>query len=208
MESKSKVVVATEILKQLFEQAGIPGVIDIQPLGDGEYNALYSGTSQGKEYVVKIAPANAEHALTYEQGLMAHEVAMLRLISSKTSIKVPQIFAFDVSKKLIASDYFIMEKLPGTPLHHKDWTSQAKEQAWNRIVENVAELHQIKGDRYGYSQNGMHPNCASRITSDDFELDFGRRQIRTLLRKRQETASLRRRPSSHSRVRRIAAGSF
>jgi fructosamine-3-kinase len=158
MESKSKVTLSNDVLQRLFERHGIFGVTDFQPLGDGEYNSLYCAKNQENEYVIKIAPTNDAHSLTYERDMMAQEVATYQWMRAKTAIRVPIVYAFDESKTLIPSTYFIMEKLPGKPLHHNDWTLGEKKQAFAKTIENVAALHRVLGEGFGYPQNGLHSN--------------------------------------------------
>jgi Ser/Thr protein kinase RdoA (MazF antagonist) len=68
MISRAKYKISTTAIAELFEAAKIGGVTDIAPLGAGEYNAVFAVKADGKEYAVKIAPAEDAVVLKYEQG--------------------------------------------------------------------------------------------------------------------------------------------
>ncbi len=67
MISKTKYPVTNEQIEKLFNKAGFKNIGNIAPLGDGEYNAVYSVTADSKNYAIKIAPAPDCEVLTYEK---------------------------------------------------------------------------------------------------------------------------------------------
>jgi fructosamine-3-kinase len=114
MRSKTKLTIDPEIIKNLFDKAGIHGAENIAPLGAGEYNSVYAVGAAGKAYAIKIAPHPSATILTYEQDMMAQEIYYYELMANQAGINVPQIFYVDFSKEEIPAEYFIMQHLPGT----------------------------------------------------------------------------------------------
>lgn len=165
MKSKTKHYVDIAKIKQIFAQANLGEVTSIESLDAGEFNTAYFVMANSKEYVIKIAPNSKEHLLTYENDLMAKEVAFYHLIEAKTSVKTPHIYCYDNSKTIIASDYFIMEKLNSKPMTACKLTKQERKNAYLKVGEAVAELHKIKGEKFGYEQNKLYDNWYLAISS-------------------------------------------
>ncbi|MCC8023547.1 MAG: aminoglycoside phosphotransferase family protein [Clostridiales bacterium] len=165
MRSRTKYPLDHAMITQLFREAGISGVADIAPLGAGEYNAVFSARAQGREYVLKVAPARDVPVLTHERGMMAAEVFWYRQMRENTSIRVPQVFAQDFGRKLIPADYFIMEKLTGKQMDQMDFTKEEKAQTNAVLARMAAQIHQIRNDRFGFIQNGLHEDWYQAIRS-------------------------------------------
>ena len=132
MISRTKYKTDNATIEKLFVNAGITGVTRIAPLGAGEYNAVYSVTAKGKEYALKISPADDDHVLTYENKMMLSEVFWYQQIQEHTDIAVPKIFYTDFDQTLIPADYFIMEKLPGEQMDKMEF-SNALAEIWMLI---------------------------------------------------------------------------
>ncbi len=157
MISRTKYNLTEDEVKALFTQNGITGVTDIVPLGEGEYNAVFSATGvDQKKYAIKIAPSSAVAVMTLEKNMMASELYWYQKIREHTSIRVPEVYAADLTKDKLNADYFIMEKLNGTALHKTEFTDAEKTESALILVKMAAEVHTIKNDRFGYVQNGLH----------------------------------------------------
>lgn len=156
MISRTKYKISPAAVAQLFEAANISGVTDIAPLGAGEYNAVFSARANGKEYAVKIAPAEGTVVLAYEQGMMRAELFWYQQMREHSPIPVPQIYHTDLDKKLIPVNYFIMEKLPGLTLGKMEFSEAEKAGSAAELARMAAQLHKIKNDRFGYIQCGLH----------------------------------------------------
>ena len=165
MKSKSKWVMDSQSIIALFDTAGIEGITNIRPLGNGEYNSIFSGISSGKEYVIKIAPKGNCHTLTYENDMIKQEVYFYSLIHDKTNIKVPDIYYSDFTCKQTQSSFFIMEKLMGKQINQTQLTTTEKATVQLKIAEMVAQMHLIKNDKFGYRQNTLYDNWYLAITS-------------------------------------------
>jgi Predicted aminoglycoside phosphotransferase len=164
MNSKSKLVLSEETIKKLFERAGIPGAENIEPLGAGEYNAVYSADAGGKYYAIKIAPKDTDSSLAYEKDLMSSEILFYGLMK-KAGIRVPAIYYSDTDKSAIPSSYFIMERLRGDDLGRARLTPGEKKEAQKKLAELAARLHSIKGEKFGYVQNALYGDWHSALVS-------------------------------------------
>ena len=158
MISKTKYHVDNATIVKLFAAAGIEGVTDIAPLGAGEYNAVYSAKAGDQEYVLKIAPDKELSVLNYEKNMMASEVFWYQQISEHTSVVVPKIYYSDYQKKLIPTDFFIMEKLPGQQMDQIEMSEQEKSEANAQMARMLAQIHKIKNDKSGYIQDKLYDN--------------------------------------------------
>ncbi len=158
MRSKTKPEIDPGTIVKLFEKADITGATDIAPLGAGEYNSLYAVNAGGAAYAIKIAPQDLSKILTYEQQMMAQEVYYYGLMANQAQIRVPEIFYVDFSKKTIPCEYFIMERLPGKQVDQVELSEDQKAKVERELASMVARMHAVKGEKFGYRQNGLHDN--------------------------------------------------
>jgi fructosamine-3-kinase len=158
LRSKTKLEVDAGTIVKLFESAGIASAGNVSPLGAGEYNSVYAVDAGEKGYVIKIAPKASARILTYEQQMMAQEVYYYDLMATRAGIRVPEIYCADFSKSMIPSEYFIMERLRGVQMNRAKLSHQQKRQAEAKLAELVARMHTVKGEQFGYRQNGLHDN--------------------------------------------------
>jgi len=156
--SKTKFPIEKQKIISLFHAAGIDGVIRTFPLGAGEFNTVYQVSTEDREYVIKIAPADDAPILTYEKGMMRAELRWYEQLREKTTIKVPTVYFEDFRRILIPTDYFIMEKTPGTPMNQMNFTAEEKAESIRAVARMAAQMHHIKNDRFGYIQNRLFDN--------------------------------------------------
>lgn len=154
MRSRSKYELNEDQIRMLFQKAGIEGITDIGPLGDGEFNSVYSVDAGGQGYALKVAPLGTKNALTYEHGMMEQEVYYYGLMEA-AGIHVPKVYHSDFSCTDIKTSYFIMERLQGHQLDKADLTDPEKQEADRELIEMVAKMHGTKGDGFGYRQMGL-----------------------------------------------------
>lgn len=165
MKSKTKYFIDEEKIKEIFSLAKLGDAINISELKAGEFNAAYFVATEDREYVLKIAPLNNKNTLTYEKDIMEREVAFYKCISEQTDVKTPYIYFHDDTKHIIPSNYFIMEKLCSIPLSDCKIEKVERDNAYSKIGEMVASLHNIKGKGFGYEQNGLQNNWYEAIKS-------------------------------------------
>lgn len=156
MVSKTKYAVSQDTIRALFHDAGLEPVASIAPLGAGEFNAVFAVTAGGREYALKIAPTDDAPILAYEKGMMRAEVFWYEQMRAHTSIRVPEVYVTDFSRKRIPTDYFIMEKLPGKTLDQMGFSKTEKQRAAAEVAKMTAQLHKIKSDQFGYVQSGLY----------------------------------------------------
>ena len=163
MVSRTKYQIDNPTIETLFCAANIEGVTNIAPLGAGEYNAVFSVTAGGKEYVLKIAPTEDIPVLTYEKDMMASEVHWYQVMKDAGLISVPDIYFTDFSKQLIPAHYFIMEKILGQQLDKIDLSETEKTEAAAATAKMVAQMHKSKNDKFGYIQNELYEDWHQAI---------------------------------------------
>lgn len=156
MKSKTKYFVSESNIVEIFAVAGLGDVTNVAELSAGEFNSAYRVTANGAEYVLKIAPKDNENTLTYEADIMAREVEFYRLIAEKTDVKTPKIYFYDDTLSIIPTKYFIMEMLDSRPLNTVKLSKLERQSVSKLTGEMVAKLHTIKGDGFGYEQNGLY----------------------------------------------------
>ena len=76
----------------------------------------------------------------------------MRLVQQQTSMPVPTIYAYDTSRQLLGSDYFIMNYVPGTPLHkmRDSLTSDENTAIDHQLGHYLSEMNAIQGKAFGY----------------------------------------------------------
>ncbi len=128
----------------------------IQELKDGWFNAAYSITlADGRELVLKIAPAQTVDVMSYEKQIMLTEVAAMRLVQQNPAIPVPHIYFFDQSLSVCDSAYFFMQKMPGANLEQLRATLEPTLQAAvdRQIGAIMREINSFTGSYFGYEGN-------------------------------------------------------
>ena len=163
MQSRTKYPIDEAGIFRLFAANGIEGVLHAEPLGDGEFNAVYLVHGAQKNYVLKIAPREGAPVMAYETDMMQSEIAWYARMREQTSIRVPAVYAADFSKSVLPVDYFIMEYLPGEPLNKAALTQEQREEATGLLCQMAAQLHGIQNDRFGYPQLGLHESWYAAI---------------------------------------------
>lgn len=158
MISRTKYDITREKIKEIFEKAGIHGAHGIEPLTAGEYNAVFSVSAGGNDYVLKIAPLPSVRVLTYEKDMMRSEVFWYETMRNKTDILTPKIFFKDFSRTLIPCNYFIMEKIDGKTLDKAKLSDEEMKSVRRETAHMIAELHKIGADKFGYIQNTLYDN--------------------------------------------------
>lgn len=170
MRSRTKYQIDTHEIPRLFEAAGIPNARAVAPLGDGEFNAVFSAEAGGHEYVIKIAPPNELPVLSYEKNMMEAEAFWYRMLRERAKIRVPEVFVCGVSQNALPVPYCIMERLPGVPLHKAALTPQERAFAADETARMTARMHAVFGERYGYVQCGLHDTWHAAVSAMSAQL--------------------------------------
>ena len=152
MKSKTKYNATETEIKIEFLKAGIGEPSLTEPLGDGEFNAAYKVTVQGKDYVLKIAPPKGATVVNHEHNMMTAEVFWYGKMRENTKILIPKIYYEDFSQDTIKSDCFIMEMMYGEPLWKVNADAALNESIQEKKIAMLAQIHAIKNDKFGYVQ--------------------------------------------------------
>ena len=117
MKSKTKNRLSQEKIRELvrihFGQDCKTG--KITELKGGMFNAIYriERIKEKDAIILKVGVIPGTTLLTYERDIMPVEVECYRMIREQTTVPVPEVLAYDFSKKHISSNYFFMTELTG-----------------------------------------------------------------------------------------------
>jgi aminoglycoside phosphotransferase (APT) family kinase protein len=121
-------------------------------LTGGYFNAAYDLLlSDGRAMILKISPSEATDTLSYEHNIMATEVAAMQLMKAKGTAPVPEVYAYDNSKKFISSDFFFMEKIIGQPYNEikEELSLQQRISIETELGRYSAIINKIQGAHFG-----------------------------------------------------------
>lgn len=152
MDNGIKHKVTKERLSLLMEQTFGVAAKESEELSDGWANTAYRvELSDGKTVIVKVAPQASVKMMSYEKGLMKTEVETLRRMKEIGGIPVPAVLAYDAVGDILGSEYFIMEKLEGTPYNKvKDSLSEAERYGIEfELGTYNRRINELVGERFG-----------------------------------------------------------
>ncbi len=156
MKSKTKNLLSEEQIKTLVKVnfGDLCKVGSVTELKGGMFNSVYliERINEKDKIVLKVGVIPGTTLLTYEQDVMPTEVKCFQLIEEQTTIPTPKILAYDFSKKHINSNYFFMTAMDGISLNKisRKMEKQNLEKIRTELAGYFAQLHQIKGDYFGY----------------------------------------------------------
>lgn len=166
VKSKTKYIPSSnEQIINLFAKNGIMDIKRIEPLGNGEFNAVFRVVTPQKEYAVKLAPASTTKVLTYETDMIKAEVYWYRQINEHTDIHVPEIYVSDFSNEILPTSCFIMEMMKGEPLYTVEMSATEKARIQEEKLRMLAQIHGIHHDKFGYIQMKLYPTWYEAIRS-------------------------------------------
>jgi aminoglycoside phosphotransferase (APT) family kinase protein len=122
-------------------------------LTDGMYNAVYLiELADGQKSVLKVAPSDHVKVLRYEKNIMRAEVDVLRLVRAQTEVPVPEVLAYDTSRRLMDNDYYLMAFIPGVGLQklRKQFSVEDQRAIDFRTGEYLRQINTITGPCFGY----------------------------------------------------------
>ncbi|HEY4084111.1 MAG TPA: aminoglycoside phosphotransferase family protein [Burkholderiaceae bacterium] len=143
--------------RKAFNGLGVDdGDTAIRELKDGWFNAAYSvRLADGRDAILKIAPAARAEVMRYERNIMETEVATMRLVKQKASIPVPAIYFYDDAHDVCDSSYFFMEKIEGANLDHASATLPPAQMPVieREIGQIIRDVNAFSGSYFGYDGN-------------------------------------------------------
>lgn len=159
MESNTKKYVSKYDAKKLFEESGIGAAEIVKECETGEFNTVYSVKSNGKKYYLKFGNDDSTPTLSYENDMLKAELAAYAALEG-TDVLRPAIVFADTSREKINVDYFISEGLDA-PLQGLTFPNlKARKRVMYQLGADVAKIHAVKGEDFGYFQLGKEPTWA------------------------------------------------
>ena len=122
-------------------------------LSDGMFNSAYLlELADGQKIVLKVAPPDDVRVLQYEKNILMTEVEVLRLLRAQTEVPVPEVMAYDTTRRLLPNDFFLMSWVPGLGLHklRGQLPAGALGAVDRRVGEYVRQINAIHGPLFGY----------------------------------------------------------
>lgn len=154
MHSRTKANVTREQILQMIELSGIKEVSKIEELTGGEFNIAFMIYTLDDRYILKIGPDKGTNMLTYEKGIMEIELWAYEQLRRNTNIKIPEIIY--ASHEIIGNHWFIMSVLKGKLLCDEILTQDEMYNWQYQFGQALAQIHNIKNDKFGYIQLGLH----------------------------------------------------
>lgn len=154
MDSTTKAKVTDDQISKMVELANIKDVTKIEELKGGEFNLAYKIFTKNSDYILKIGPDKNTNTLKYEKGIMEIELWAYEEIKNNTNIKIPKIIFS--SNEIIGNHWFIMSVIEESLFCDAKLTDEEYYNWQFQFGENLAELHNIKNEKFGYQQIGLH----------------------------------------------------
>ncbi|WP_338551404.1 aminoglycoside phosphotransferase family protein [Paenibacillus sp. KS-LC4] len=153
MDNEIKLKLSTQQLAQIAQHHFGRELAHSRELTDGWANTAYELTlKDGIRSVIKVAPTAVGALMRYEQDMMNTEVEVMRLVSRDHRLPVPEVYAYDQSRLLVPTDYFVMQRLEGEPYNKvkESFTQEEREQIEFQLGQYNACLNELMGERFGY----------------------------------------------------------
>lgn len=159
MESYTKSNVSKSEAKRLFEEAGL-GVVDaIKEVEAGEFNTIFQIRSGENRYFIKFGSSPEVKVLSYEKDILNTEITFYETLEG-SAVKRPQVVFSDKTREKVGVDYFVMEALNVSLLGYTFPSVKQRKRFSYQLGANLAELHKIKGEGFGYPQCGLKQTWA------------------------------------------------
>lgn len=159
MESYTKSNVSKSEAKKLFEEAGL-GVVDaIKEVEAGEFNTIFQIRSGENRYFIKFGSSPEVKVLSYEKDILNTEITFYETLEG-SAVKRPQVVFSDNTREKVGVDYFVMEALNVSLLGYTFPSVKQRKRFSYQLGANLAELHKIKGEGFGYPQCGLKQTWA------------------------------------------------
>ncbi|SFE26574.1 Phosphotransferase enzyme family protein [Paenibacillus algorifonticola] len=153
MDNEIKLKLDSQQLGQIAQHHFGRELAHSRELTDGWANTAYQLTLvDGFQSVLKVAPTAVGALMRYEQDMMKTEVEVMRLVSQDRRIPVPEVYAYDQSRSLVPTDYFIMQWLEGESYNKvkESFTQEEREQIEHQLGEYNACINEFSGEKFGY----------------------------------------------------------
>ena len=155
MDSFSKIPLSASIARDIVRQhfGADRQLAAYEELREGFFNAAaLLELDDGLKCVLKAAPPQEVKVLSYEKDLMRAEVESMRLVRDRTQVPVPEIFVYDTTRRLLPSEFFVMEFVSGEPFHklQGQLSEEMKQNVRREMGYMTHEMAEITGPVFGY----------------------------------------------------------
>ncbi|MBQ4073353.1 MAG: aminoglycoside phosphotransferase family protein [Clostridia bacterium] len=154
MESYTKTNVSKYDAKKLFDESGVGIAENIKEVEAGEFNTIFQIKSGDKRYFIKFGSSPEVKVLSYEKDILNTEIYFYSKLEG-SAVKRPEVVFSDSTRTKIGVDYFIMEALNAPLLGYAFPSTNQRKRFSYQLGANLAELHKIKGEGFGYPQCGL-----------------------------------------------------
>lgn len=159
MESYTKSNISKYDAKRIFDESGVGTADNIREVEAGEFNTIFQIRSGDKRYFVKFGSSPEVKVLSYEKDILNTEIGFYKKLEG-SAVKRPNVVFTDTTRTKVPVDYFIMEALNVPLLGYTFPSSKQRKRFSYQLGANLAELHKIKGEGYGYPQCGLESTWA------------------------------------------------
>lgn len=135
-----------ELVRRCWPEA--PAGLRFRPIPTGKFNESFWVDTEDKSFVLRIAPPAGTPVLFYERDMMRQEPAIHAIVGERTNVPVARIIGYDFTRTVIDRDFLLMERLPGRAWSEVPWVDTRR--VLVQLGAYLAQVHQIRGDRYGY----------------------------------------------------------
>lgn len=168
MDSYTKNKISKYEAKRLFEESGIGNADSVSECQNAEFSPVFKVRSNGKTYYIKFGNASESATLTYEKDMIKAELAYYDALVAAEPADVnederilrPAVVFRDVSREKVGVDYFISEGFDAPLMGLTFPNLNARRRVMFQLGQNLARLHRIKGESFGYTQLGTDSNWA------------------------------------------------
>jgi aminoglycoside phosphotransferase (APT) family kinase protein len=155
MQSISKITLSHDAIQSLISHhfGSETRVKATEELTEGYFATAYRlDLADGRTWVLKVSPPPHVRVLRYERDIMSAEVATMRLLRERTSLPIAEIHCYDASRTLLDNEFFLMEYLPGKPLHkvRGELAPDVQQRINRQIGSYLREINAIEGTAFGY----------------------------------------------------------
>ena len=164
METYTKKKISKYEAKQLFEESGLGNVDSIVECSEAEFSSVFKVVSDNKNYYIKFGADENAETLFYEKDLISVELKIHEILDKSAGESPaplhPKIVFSDLSLEKVDVGYIITEGFDA-PLKGLTFPNiEARKRVMLQLGQDLAKLHKIKGEGYGYIQLGTDKTWA------------------------------------------------
>ncbi len=147
--------------KELFNSSNVGVAKTVREMPFAEYGTSFEIRAQDdKVYVLKVETPDANR-MSFGKEFLSTELKVRKIVAEKSDVKAPKILFEDFSLEKINYPYCITEPYEPTWNAVTPPTLGDSRRIMYQLGADLAKLHSIKGEGYGYEQLGLENNWAS-----------------------------------------------